>query len=66
MQVSACNYEVRNPRTQLLVHIITGTCSYHLAVLINEINSIIEPLDRLKSVVSDIQHVTLLGLKRII
>ena len=43
---------------------ITETCRYQLAVLLNEINSIVEPLDLLKSVVSNILNVTLLGLKR--
>ena len=60
-------YDVRNPRLQPPVHIheyITGTCRYQLAVLLNEINSIVEPLDLLKSVVSNIQNVTLLALKR--
>ena len=43
---------------------ITGTCRYQLAVLLNEINLLVEPLDLLKIVVSNIQKVTLLGLKR--
>ena len=63
----ARKYEIRNPRLQPLVHIheyITGTCRYQLPVLLNEINSIVEPLDLLKSVVSNIQNVTLLALKR--
>ena len=63
----ARNYEIRNPRLQPPVHIheyITRTCRYQLAVLLNEINSIVEPLDLLKSVVSNIQNVTLLALKR--
>ena len=49
------------------VHIheyITETSRYQLAVLLNKINSIAEPLDPLKRVVSNIQNVTLLGLKR--
>ena len=63
----ARNYEIRNPRLQPPVHFheyITETCRYQLAVLLNEINSIVEPLDFLKSVVSNILNVTLLGLKR--
>ena len=46
----ARKYEIRNPRIQPTVHIheyITGTCRYHLTVLLNEINSIVEPLDPL-------------------
>ena len=65
----ARNYEIRNPRLQPPVHIheyITGTCRYQLTVLLNEINSIVEPLDPLKSVVNNVQNVTLLGLKRTI
>ena len=60
-------YEIRNPRFQPSGHIheyITGTCRFQLAVLLNEINSIVEPLDLMKSVVSNIQNVTLLALKR--
>ena len=63
----ARKYEIRNPRLQPPVHIheyITRTCRYQLAVLLNEINLIVEPLDLLKSVVSNIQNVTLLALKR--
>ena len=63
----ARKYEIRNPRLQPPVHIheyITRTCRYQLAVLLNEINLIIEPLDLLKSVVCNIQNVTLLALKR--
>ena len=63
----ARNYEIRNLRLQPPVHIheyITGTCRYQLTMLLNEINSIIEPLYLLKSVVGNIQNVTLLGLKR--
>ena len=63
----ARNYEIRNPRLQPPVHFheyVTETCRYQLAVLLNEINSIVEPLDLLKSVVSNILNVTLLGLKR--
>ena len=63
----ARNYEIRNPRLQPPVYFheyITETCRYQLAVLLNEINSIVEPLDLLKSVVSNILNVTLLGLKR--
>ena len=62
----ARNYEIRNPRLQPPVYIheyITGTCRYQLTVLLNEINSIVEPLDPLKSVVNNVQNVTLLGLK---
>ena len=58
----ARNYEIRNPRHQPPVHIheyITGTCRYQLTVLLNEINSIVEPLDPLKSVVNNVQNVTL-------
>ena len=58
----ARNYEIRNPRLQSPVHIheyITGTCIYQLTVLLNEINSIVEPLDLLNSVVGNIQNVTL-------
>ena len=65
----ARNYEIRNPRLQPPVHIheyITGTCRYQLTVLLNEISSIVEPLDPLKSVVNNVQNVTLLGLKRTI
>ena len=65
----ARNYEIRNPRLQPPVYIheyITETCRYQLAVLLNEINSIAEPLDPLKSVVSNIQNVTMLRLKRIV
>ena len=65
----ARNYEIRIPRHQPPVHIheyITGTCRYQLTVLLNEINSIVEPLDPLKSVLNDVQNVTLLGLKRTI
>ena len=53
----ARKYEIRNPRLQPPVHIheyITGTCRYQLAVLLNEINLIVEPLNLLKSVVSNI------------
>ena len=56
--------EIRNPRLPP-VHFheyITETCRYQLAVLLNEINSIVEPLNLLKSVVSNILNVTLLGL----
>ena len=64
----ARNYEIRNPRLQNPVHIheyITETCRYQLTVfLLNEINSIVKPLGPLKSVVGNIQNVTLLGLKR--
>ena len=62
----ARKYEIKNPRLQpLQIHeYITGTCRYQLAVLVNEINSIAEPIDLLKSVVSNIQNVTLLRLKR--
>ena len=68
---SARNYEIINPRLQPPVHIheyITGTCRYqlHVTMLLNEINSIVEPLDSLKSVVNNVQNVTLLGLKRTI
>ena len=62
----ARNYEIRNPRLQPPVHIpeyVTGTCRYQLTVLLNEINSTVEPLDPLKSVVNNVQNVTLLGLK---
>ena len=62
----ARKYEIRNPRLQSPVHIheyITETCRYQLALLLNEINSIVETLDPLKSVVSNILNVTLLGLK---
>ena len=55
------------PLCQMTVHFheyITETCRYQLTVLLNEINSIVEPLDLLKSVVSNILNVTLLGLKR--
>ena len=65
----ARNYEIRNPRLQPPVYFheyITGTCRYQLTVLLNEINSIVEPLDPLKSVVNNVQNVTLLGLKRTI
>ena len=65
----ARNCEIRNPRFQPPVHIheyVTGTCRYQLTVLLNEINSIVEPLDPLKSVVNNVQNVTLLGLKRTI
>ena len=58
-------YEIRNPRLQPPVHIpkyITGTCRYQLTVLLNEINLIVEPLDPLKSVINNVQNVTLLGL----
>ena len=37
-------------------------CRYQLTVLLNEINSIVEALDLLKSVVSNIQNVTI-GIK---
>ena len=62
----ARNYEIRNPRLQPLVHIheyIPETCRHQLAVLLNEINSIVEPLlvDPPKSVVSNIQNMTLMG-----
>ena len=60
----ARNCEIRNPILQPPVHIheyITGTCRYQLTVLLNAMNSIVEPLDRLKSVVNNIQNVTLLG-----
>ena len=63
----ARKHEIRNPRHQPPVHIheyITETCRYQLAVLLNEINPIVEHFDLLKSVVSNIQNVTLLGLKR--
>ena len=63
----ARNYEIINPRLQPPVHFheyITETCRYQLAVLLNEINSIVKPLDLLKGVVSNILNVTLLGLKR--
>ena len=33
-------------------------------MLLNEINSIVEPLDPMKCVVNNVQNVTLLGLKR--
>ena len=52
----ARNYEIRNPRLQPLVYIheyITGTCRYQLEVLLNEINSIADALDPVKSVVSN-------------
>ena len=65
----ARNYKIKNPRLQPPVHIheyITGTCRYQLTVLLNEINSIVEPLNPLKSVVNNVQNVTLLGLKRTI
>ena len=48
VSLGARNYEIRNPRLQPPVHFheyITGTCRYHLTVLLNEINSIVEPLD---------------------
>ena len=66
---AARNYEIRNPRLQPPVHIyeyITGTCRYQFTVLLNEINSNVAPLDPLKSVVNNVQNVTLLGLKRTI
>ena len=69
VSLGARNYEIRNPRLQLPVHIheyITGTCRSYLTVLLNEINSIVEPLDLLKSVVNYVQNVTLFGLKRAI
>ena len=65
----ARNYEIRNLRLQPPVHIneyITGTCRYQLTVLLIEINSIVEPLDPPKSVVTNVQNVTLLGLRRTI
>ena len=56
--------EIRDFNLQFIFY----TCSLYilLALLLNEINSIVEPLDPLKSVVSNIQNVTLLGLKRIV
>ena len=57
----ARNYEIRIPRLRPPVHIheyITKICRYSY-----KINSIVEPLDSLESVVSNIQNVTLLGLK---
>ena len=64
----AKNHEIRNPRLQHPVHIheyVTGTCRYQLTVLLNEINSIVESLDPLKSV-NNVQNVTLLRFKRTI
>ena len=59
----AINFEIRISRLQPQVHIhdyITGTCRYQLTVLLNEINSIVELLDSLKSVVNNyVQNVTL-------
>ena len=65
----ARNYVISNPRLQPSVHIheyITGTCRYQLIVFLNETNSIVEALDLLKSVVNNVQNVTLLGLSRTI
>ena len=46
----ARNYEIRKPRLPVHIHeYITGTCRYQLTVLLNEIYSIVEPLDPLKS-----------------
>ena len=57
--------EIRDFNLQVHIHeFITGPCRYQLAVLLNKINSIVEPLDLLKSVVSNKQNVTLLALKR--
>ena len=50
----------------IFMNYITGTCRYHLTVLLNEINSIVEPLDPLKSVVNNVQNVTVLRVKRTI
>ena len=59
--------EIRDFQPPVHIHeYITGTCRYQLTVLLNEINSIVEPLDPLKSVVNNVQNVTLLGLKRTI
>ena len=62
----ARNYEIRNPKLQPPVHIheyITRTCRYQLTVLLNEMSSIVEPLDRLKGVANNVQNLTLLRLK---
>ena len=62
----ARNYEIRNPKLQPPVHIheyITGTCRYQLTVLLNEMSSNVEPLDRLKGVANNVQNLTLLRLK---
>ena len=62
-------YAIRHPRLQLPVHkheYIKGTCRYQLAMLLNEISLSDNSLGQLKIVTTNVQIITLFGLKRIV
>ena len=65
----ANKYAIRHPRLQLPVHkheYIKGTCRYQLAMLLNEISLSDNSLGQLKIVITNVQIMTLFGLKRIV
>ena len=65
----ANKYAIRHPRLQLPVHkheYIKGTCRYQLAMLLNEISLSDNSLGQLKIVTTNVQIITLFGLKRIV
>ena len=65
----ANKYAIRHPRLQPPVHkheYIKGTCRYQLAMLLNEISVSDNSLGQLKIVSTNVQIMTLFGLKRIV
>ena len=65
----ANKYAIRHPRLQPPVHkheYIKGTCRYQLAILLNEISVSDNSLGQLKIVTTNVQIMTLFGLKQIV
>ena len=65
----ANKYAIRHPRLQPPVHkheYIKGTCRYQLAILLNEISVSDNSLGQLKIITTNVQIMTLFGLKRIV
>ena len=65
----ANKYAIRNLRLQPPFHkheYIKGTCRYQLAILLNEISLSDNFLGQLKIVITNVQIMTLFGLKRIV
>ena len=65
----ANKYAIRHPRLQPPVHkheYIKGTCRYQLAMLLNEISVSDNSLGQLKIATTNVQIMTLFGLKRIV
>ena len=65
----ANKYAIRHLRLQPPVHkheYIKGTCRYHLAMLLNEISVSDNSLGQLKIVTTNVQIMTLFGLKRFV